>query len=330
LKRPCYIGLYEDAIAARPQTSDNVQEAILFSFAVSNGSFKRTSRNRFGVFDEATIEILRAMVFARDHFVVHDLAVSDARTASEFFARLAVEFNNALDFYATDLCLKVIAVRKPGARTIVVVDERGNVLQVMFEPFVLPTRLTTRRQRWCYLGNRGLRMMLMRTSVRDTLRLHNAGNGFLARREILLVCPEARETLKRCSNFHINTYDAFQRAPRPYSVVRAMNVLNRSYFADSALTTVIANIADSLEDGGVFITGSNGEAGSTVDGTIYRKQSDEFVPIYMSGNGSQIDDLIRWTSASLSHRPVRPASMAKGTFLRKPEKNTACQVANRG
>jgi hypothetical protein len=302
-KRPCYIGLYEDAIAARAQISDDVQEAILFSFAVSNGSFKRTSRNRFGAFDEATIDVLREVMFGRHHFVVHDLAVSDARTASDLFSRLSVEFKNALDYYATDLCLKVIAIRKPGARTVVVVDETGNVLQVMFEPFVLPTLLTSRRQRWCYLINKGLRMLLMRTAVRDTVRLHNAGDPFLERREILLVCPEVRNTLKRCSNFHINTYDAFERAPRSYSVVRVMNLLNRSYFSDGALTTVVANIAESLEDGGVFITGSNGEAGSTVDGTIYRKQNQEFVPIYISGNGSKIDNLIQRTPVPSSHSP---------------------------
>ena len=291
LERPCYIGLYDDVIAAKPDISGSIQEAILFSFTVSNGCFKRTSRNRFGDFDQATIETLRQVLPRQQHFVIHDMAVSDARTASDFFARLSSEFNGAFDFYASDLCLKVFALRKPNARTVVVVDERGNVLQLMFEPFVLPTR--TRRPRWYHPINRVLRLILMHTSVKGTLRLHETGNGFLERREISLVCPEARETIRRYSNFHINTYDAFETAPRSYSIVRAMNLLNRSYFSGAALTTIIANIAISLEEGGVFITGSNAEAGSAVDGTIYRKRGRVFSPIHKSGNGSLVDDLIQ-------------------------------------
>jgi len=311
-KRPCYIGLYEDAITAG---FAGVQEAILFSFTVVNGAFKRTSRNRFGAFDHAIIDVLRQVIPARQHFVVHDLAVSDARTASEFFARLSAEFQDAFEFHATDLCLKVIAIRRPGARTVVVIDERGNVLQIMFEPFVFPARLTGRRQRWLYLLNNGLRMILMRTAVKETLRLHSLGDRSLDQREILLVCPEARDALERCSNFHIETYDAFTNAPRAYSVVRAMNLLNRSYFSDDSLAKVITNIADSLEDGGIFITGSNGDAGSMVNGTIYRKQRREFVPIHKSGDGSPIDDLIRRPALTSDWPgPILPRQPSSKTF----------------
>ena len=304
LKRPCFIGLYEDALAAGPKVYGNVEEAILFSFTVANGAFKRTSRNRFGGFDKVTIDILRESICVRDHFAVHDLAVSDARTAAELFSKLSGECKSAFDFYATDLCLKVTAMRRPGTRPVVVIDEQKNVLQLMFAPFVLPVRPSTRREKWFYPVNSGLRRILMRTAVKEILRLNEAGDSSLERREILLVCQEARNALERCSNFHLETYDAFARAPRSYSVVRAMNLLNRSYFSDHALATVIANIADSMLEGGIFITGSNFEAGSTVNGAIYRKQSNGFMPIYASGKGSPVDDLIPKTIAP-SHSLIR-------------------------
>ena len=304
LRRPCFIGLYEEALTTGPGVYGNVEEAILFSFTVANGAFKRTSRNRFAGFDKATIDILRESICVRNRFSVHDLAVSDARTAAEFFAQLSGECKTAFDFYASDLCLKVVAIRRPGTRSVVVVDEQKNVLQLMFAPFVLPIRPSTRREKWFYPVNSGLRRILMRTAVKELLRLNEAADSSLERREILLVCKEARNALERCQNFHLETYDAFARAPRSYSVVRAMNLLNRSYFSDHALATIIANIAGSLLEDGILITGSNFEAGSTVNGTIYRKQSNGFVPIYASGKGSPVDDLIPKTIVP-SHISIR-------------------------
>jgi hypothetical protein len=266
------------------------QEAILNQFAVSNGAFKRTGEGRFAEFDEITLQILCGIPALRQDCIVHDMAVSDGRTACDFFARLSEEFPQTLDFYATDFCLKVVVLRRRGWRTRVVVDERGVVLQLMFAPFVLSL---PKQESWLYPVNKMLRKILMHTSMKRTLKAWKDESATLERREILLVCSAAREHLARSPSFHLETYNIFDAAPRAYSVVRAMNVFNRSYFSESAMATAASNVFASLKEGGVFITGSNEEVGSSVNGTVYRKQNGKFVALYESGDGSPIDPIIR-------------------------------------
>jgi hypothetical protein len=221
------------------------------------------------------------------------MAVSDGRTAAEFFRRLKIGIDCTLDFYATDLCLRVFALTTPGRRTTVVVDESGNLLQIKFDPFVLSSRLLSRRQKWLYPFNTVLRVLLTHTSAKSVINLYRASAPELQKKEILLVCQMASNMVRDHSDFHLEAFDVFQRATRSYSVVRTMNLLNRSYFSDEALGTIVSNVRDSLEEGGIFITGSNEDAGSLVNGGIYRKCDYRFELLYCSGAGSPINDLIR-------------------------------------
>jgi hypothetical protein len=291
LRRPCYIGLYEAAATAADTPAHRLQEAILERFAVANGSFKRTSGRRFGKFDELTLQVLRGQPALRHRFVVHDMAISDGRTACEWYAKLSAEFGDALEFYGTDLCFEVTALRVPKARTTVVLDNKGSILQLIFPPFVLPTKLS-RREKLFYPLKSALRMALMSTAVGRVMKLYSAGGGSLERHQITLTCPELRARRTCSPNFHIETYDAFELAPRQYSVVRAMNIFNRSYFSDRDISLAIENIFRSLTEDGVFVTGSNSDAGSTVDGAIYVRSHGGVTRICSSGAGSQIDHLL--------------------------------------
>src|ERR1700674_699891 len=123
-RKACYAGLYEEAQAVNEDIGREWEEAILSQLAVSNGAFKRTSRKRLEEFDEATMEALRAIPGLCERSIVHDMAVSDGRTSCEFFSKLSLEFRDALEFYATDLCLKVTKLRERGRRTTVVIDDR--------------------------------------------------------------------------------------------------------------------------------------------------------------------------------------------------------------
>src|SRR6266404_5193721 len=79
----CYIGLYEEVMAING--NGRWQELILSPFAVRNAVFKRTTRNRFDEFDNKTLELIRESAALHESRVVHDMAVSDARTACYFF-----------------------------------------------------------------------------------------------------------------------------------------------------------------------------------------------------------------------------------------------------
>jgi hypothetical protein len=289
-RKNCYIGLYEEALAIGGPRVDSTQEAILKAFAIANAVFKRTEKQRFSAFDATTVQMLREVLALKERCTIHDMAVSDGRTACEFFDKLLPELGDALEFYATDACVAVTALRRRGGRTTTVVDREGKILQIVFPPFVLSTVL---REQWLpYPVNRLLRVVLMRTAVKRLIRLFKEGGNGLERHEIRLLCREAREHLERNGNFHVETYDMLARSPRNYTVVRAMNIFNLSYFSDDVIARAVRNLLVSLDDGGVFVTGSNQDAGSTVNGTIYRKYRGGLVPMYVSGEGSQIDHIV--------------------------------------
>jgi hypothetical protein len=236
------------------------------------------------------MEVLCGSAALRESCAVHDMAVSDARTACDFFDKLASEFGDALEFYATDLCLKVYSVRQREGRLTLVIDPEGRILQIVFPPFVLP--VSTSEPWLLYPVNRLLRAVLMRTAVKDLIRRVQESDDTVERREILLLCQEAREHLRSYPKFHVEIYDVMEEPPRKYAVVRAMNIFNRTYFAEPVLAEAVSNVFGSLKEGGLFITGSNQDAGSTVNGTIYRKADGGFVTLYKSALGSPVDDLI--------------------------------------
>ena len=302
LRRACYIGLYEDAGAIHGALGRKWEEDILCGFTVASSVFKRTSRERMAQFDDATITTITSLGCLFKPFTVHDMAVSDGRTACDFFLKLSAELNDLIEFYATDLCLKVTAVREPGSRTTVVVDDKNNVLQLIYPPFVLPMHAI---ESWLFPVNRLLRIVLMRTAAKRAFERNKSGGKELERTEVRLVCREARRLLEERKNFHLDEYDLFEKATRPYSLVRAMNILNLSYFTESAIATALVNVYESLEEEGLFVVGSNGDAGSTVDGAIYAKRGGGFSCVYSSGKGSAIDNIVRQTLSSFE-RTVRP------------------------
>ena len=72
-----------------------------------------------------------------------------------------------------------------------------------------------------------------------------------------------------------------------------MNVLNLVYFSEANLKKAILNIISSLNEGGLLVTGSNLEAGSVVNGGIYKKSVLRLEKLATAGSGSQVDDLIQ-------------------------------------
>ena len=75
-------------------------------------------------------------------------------------------------------------------------------------------------------------------------------------------------------------------------MIRAMNVLNSSYFSDIEFAKVLENLHSGLKDGGLLIVGSNQASGTVVHGGIYKKTPKGFQKIYQSGDGVAIDQLL--------------------------------------
>jgi hypothetical protein len=295
LRRACYVGLYEDAGSVDGELGRKLEEQVLFGFSVANGVFKRTSKDRMGDFDDATIAAVKRLSCRDRLLVVHDMAVSDARTAYDLFLKLSAALNDSIEFYATDLALKVTAIRKCGSRTRVVVDGNNNIVQLVYPPFVLPMRAI---ESWLFPINRLLRVVLMRVVANRVVKQRQLGDPELECRELQLICREARTLLAARSNFHLDEYDLFEQAPRSYGLIRAMNIFNLTYFPAAAIEVALVNVFESLEEGGLFVVGSNGDAGSMVNGGIYAKQGGCFSAVYTSGSGAAINDLVLQTRRS--------------------------------
>ncbi len=289
IRRTIYVGLYEEAATLPAEEADRLQEAVLDLFVTANGAFKRTSRARFPSFDALVVRHATEILGPRPAIRVHDLAVSDARTACDFFDALRAPFAERLDFFASDFCVRVFALSRRGGRVVVVVDDESRPLQIVAGRFVLPI---PKREGWLFPVNRLLGEVLLRTRVPELIERSVKGDPSIERREILLVCPRARDYVAREPAFHLDAFDLMKPSAKKFEIVRAMNVLNRSYFEDAQLALAISHITSSLEEGGLLVTGSNLEAGSGVRGSIYRREGGQLRPVDHSGEGSPIRDLI--------------------------------------
>jgi len=86
-----------------------------------------------------------------------------------------------------------------------------------------------------------------------------------------LLCYECRINIASKSNFRFERYDILSSPKERFNVIRATNVLNLVYFLREKLTKAIAHVIASLDEGGLFTTGSNLEARTIVNGGIYKK-----------------------------------------------------------
>jgi hypothetical protein len=78
-------------------------------------------------------------------------------------------------------------------------------------------------------------------------------------------------------------------------VIRAMNVLNPSYFDPEEIRLILGHVFDGLLDGGWLVTGSNQDADTLVHGGVYEKSPAGFRRIWQSGNGSPVEsEILSW------------------------------------
>lgn len=97
---------------------------------------------------------------------------------------------------------------------------------------------------------------------------------------------------KNNEHFRLTQHDVLKPFKDRFTFIRAMNVLNPSYFSNDDFPKIIRHMHNGLEDDGLFITGSNQEANTTVNGAIYRKYKEGFSLLWCSGKGSPIHDYI--------------------------------------
>jgi hypothetical protein len=283
--------LYPELAASDRPDRDELLERILFRFPTRNASLKRTQSARFEAFDAAFLERFRAALEPGRRYAVHDAGVSDGRTAVDFFRALAAIPGLELAFVASDYAPEVTAVEDARSRLALVLDPvSGELLQIVWPPFVF--NVQKGESPLFYPLNHVLRRWLQAGRVPALIARWRAGDPDVRSSTIRLLHPSVSALEAADPRFRFERHDLLAPEPRRYDVVRAMNVLNRSYFSEADLARAVAHIADALPPGGWFVVGANQDRGSTVNGAVYRRTPGGFERVLVHGAGSELDAIV--------------------------------------
>jgi hypothetical protein len=277
------ITLY-DQILNQPG-ADEFAERILLLFSDERGAYKRTYHKRFEAFDRQSIEILKEIFINSEHLSFHDVSISDGRTAVDFFEKIAVEFPH-IHYFASDYNPSVYVLEKGTMK--VTLSHTGKILEIVFPPFVFNTIKPDRFL--CYPLNHFIRLFVKYCLVLPLIKKYQ--QDIIKAKVLLLFSPKALELASRDDRFQLGQHDLLEPFKKPVHIIRAMNILNPSYFSKNEFSIVINRLYQGIEDGGLLMTGSNQEADSLVHGGLYQKNGHTFKKLLQSGNGSPVEHLI--------------------------------------
>lgn len=267
------------------EDADEIAEKILKGFSDERGAYKRTYSKRFQQFDGCVLEFLRKQYSRTETIIAHDCGISDGRTSLDFFQRFVQEFPN-VSFFASDYQPRVLVIKK--GRTTVTISPSGNILEIMWPPFVF--HLIKRDSYRHYPVNHLIRFFIEHFIVPPIYQSYLSGK--LKAREILLFAPKVQALEKSDSRFHLLQHDLLLPFQRKNHLIRAMNILNTSYFSEQEFMLILSNIWHGLHEHGFLITGSNADSGSVVHGGIFKKTASGFQTIVESGDGSPIKKMV--------------------------------------
>lgn len=257
---------------------DAVTEAAFFrDLKMRNGTFKRTRADRFAEIEAAFGPEIRAR--AEDMRTVLDVAVSSGITTAEF-AEFLDRLGARVALTATDLFIDgAIVELAPGLRALV--DPEGWPLQYD-------------------VGGHAFRAWVRRLDYATlTAPLRHAARAVCQRRARMLLASGRAQPTRMVSprllarpDIAIATDDILTRNPAfvgAYDLVRAANILNRSYFAPADLSRGLANVMSYVAPGGLLIVTRTADDGRN-DGTLFARGEDERLEVLARvGKGSEVE-----------------------------------------
>lgn len=277
------ITLYDQII--QESNADELAERILLLFADERGAYKRTYIKRFEEFDYEVLEHIKDSFKKEELLIFQDVGVSDGRTALDFFEKISSSFSK-LKYIASDYNPKVYILEK--GRSKVTLSHTGKVLEILWPPFVF--NIIKRDSYKHYPLNHIIRYFLYLFIVSPLLK--NYKTGKIQAKELMLFAPQVLRNAEKDKRFILEQHDLLQPFAQQAHIIRAMNVLNLSYFSKNEFIKIIDYIYAALKEGGLLITGSNQEAGTVVHGGVYQKSSNRFQKIKQFGEGSLVEHLI--------------------------------------
>lgn len=282
IQTPVSITLYDKV--ANEQDADSLQEKILLPFADARGAYKRTYKNRFEEFDCQVTDILKKNLTSGPHISIFDAAVSDGRTAVDFFQKLSLHFS-IHSYIATDYDPEIFIIEKK--HITITFDRNGKPLEILCKPLVL---YPTKPNSIIFFMNR-LTLLALEKFWIPRIQKEFFSNPRTSK-SVTLFCKAAKTLQTINSNFVLKRHNLLNPLHETYDIFRAMNVLNTSYFTPDQIHIIVKNIFEALTNDGLFITGSNQNANSIVHGGVYQKKSSGFVCLFRSGEGSPVENLL--------------------------------------
>lgn len=219
---------------------------------LANGTFKTTYAQRL---DDLNVQILRHLP-GRETIRAKDVAASTGVSTMEWYDSLAAAGIDC-KMTASDLHWRARLLACPGLT--VLTDVAGNVLQVDVAGRVLNGEI----------------------APKPLLRLFRA----LPSREVTLASP-------RLTSYPIEIVeeDLFRSAPGRWDVIRAANILNRSYFPEQQLRAGVASLVGTLAPRGILAVCRTKSDGSN-HGSVFRLADDRLELLDDLGDGSEVKDL---------------------------------------
>ena len=265
--------------------ADELAEQILLLFADERGVYKRIYSKRFEVFDNEVIKVVQQFFKVDDRLIIQDVGVSDGRTAVEFFKKTSTIWEDLI-FFASDYQPNVYFLQK--GKTKVTLGSTKNILEIAWAPFVF--NMMKRDSYRHHPLNHAVRFFVELFLVNPLVKSYRSGRR--QAKKISLFSPAALNLSHNDQRFQLLQHNMLTPFESPSNIIRAMNVLNPSYFSKVELTQALKYIHEGLYEGGFLVTGSNQEAGSYVHGGVYQRINQDFKKIWQSGDGSSIEDQI--------------------------------------
>ena len=290
-------GFALDLLAEIERTGDSrIKRAFIESITDGAGVYKRTYSGRFLAFDQHILDCMSELQFSQPLRFL-DAAVSDGSTSVEFFNGIAAHLAADFHFIATDRDSGFLVLNRNGSLDRrVIISAEGEIVQVVWPPFVFSGK---RKDKLLLFPINRIGHPFAMQYARNLLKGWKENEPDLEARELVFACKAFRELLAEDSRMEFKAWDiATPWTGERVHCVRAMNILNPSYFSGRQLRSIVENLTASLIDGGLLAIGSNNGPGSQVDGAIYRIDGSRLLELKSSGAGVRCRQAIQSMLAS--------------------------------
>lgn len=160
-------------------------------------------------------EILKKHRGSIDDIKIHDFGVNDGRTSVNFFHKVYAQCPK-IEFTASDYNLSIKILEKGGLK--VVLTDSHHVLEIFIEHFLVAPLIKSYEK------------------------------GMVQEKQVFLFASSALNLQKNNEHFHLTQHDVLNFLKETYNVIRAMNVLDPSYFSHDDFPKIIQHIYNGLED----------------------------------------------------------------------------------